>query len=250
MKKLTGKTALVTGGARGIGRAIVLRLAEEGARVGIHYGASEHEAHALVAEVEASGGHAFAVHAPLGVRGDAAAVWNAFDEHADGVDILVNNAGVLGARSAYGDVDETGFDEVFAVNTRAPFFIVQHGLSRLRDHGRIVNISTSFTHGSRNPALLPYTMSKAAVDAFTATLAVQLGERGITVNAVGPGATATDMNAARLATEEGRAAIAARSPFGRVAEPSDIADVVGFLVSDDARWVTGQWIDATGGALL
>ena len=97
---------------------------------------------------------------------------------------------------------------------------------------------------------MAYSMSKAAIDAFTGALAKHLGQRGITVNAVGPGATATDMNAARLATPEGREAIASRSPLGRVAEPEDIAGIVAFLASGDAGWVTGQWIDATGGALL
>lgn len=187
---------------------------------------------------------------PRGARG-AAGLWAAFDEHVgDGVDVIVNNAGVLGPRVPYPEVTEAELDEVLAVNTKAPFFVVQHGLSRLRDGGRVVNVSTSLTHGSRNPDLLAYSMSKAAIDAFTAVLAKHLGPRGVTVNAVGPGATATDMNAARLATPEGREAIASRSPLGRVAQPEDVADVVAFLASDDARWVTGQWIDVSGGALL
>ncbi len=250
MGALTGKTALVTGAGRGIGRAIALRLSADGARIAIHYGASADGAREVAAEIEARGGSAFTIHAPLGIPGDADVLWAAFDAHADGVDVLVNNAGVLGERVPFPDVSEVGSDEVFAVNAKAPFFLVQHGLSRLRDAGRIVNVSTSFSHGARNPDLLAYSMSKAAIDAFTGALAKFLGPRGITVNAVGPGATATDMNAARLATAEGRAAIASRSPLGRVAEPEDIADIVAFLVSDDARWVTGQWIDASGGALL
>lgn len=250
MARLTGKTALVTGGARGIGRAIALRLAADGARVGVHYGASADAAGRVVGEIETAGGSAFAAGGALDAPGAAARLWSAVDRHTNGIDILVNNAGILGRRIPYHEVDEGTFDEVFAVNAKAPFFVVQEGLTRLRDGGRIVNISTSFTHGSRLPDLLPYAMSKAAVDAFTATLAKALGPRAITVNAVGPGATNTDMNAARLATAEGRAAIASRSPLGRVAEPADVADVVAFLASDDARWVTGQWIDATGGALL
>ncbi|GIJ25828.1 short-chain dehydrogenase [Micromonospora qiuiae] len=250
MATLDGKTALVTGGGRGIGRAIALRLATDGARVAVHYGASADAATEVVELIRARGGDAFALQAQLGVPGDAAALWSAFERHADGVDIIVNNAGALGAREPFEDVTEAGFDDVFAINTKAPFFIVQQGLTRLRDAGRIVNVSTSFTHGSRNPDLLAYSMSKAAIDAFTGALAKHLGPRGITVNAVGPGATATDMNAARLATPEGRDAIASRSPLNRVAEPQDIADIVAFLASPDARWVTGQWIDATGGALL
>jgi NAD(P)-dependent dehydrogenase (short-subunit alcohol dehydrogenase family) len=250
MVSLEGKTALITGAGRGIGRAIALRLAADGARVAVHYGSSEDGARRVVEEIEAEGGSAFTVRATLGEPGDAAALWSAFDEHADGVDVLVNNAGILGGRVAFPDVEEADYDRVFAVNTRAPFFVAQQALSRLRDHGRIVNVSTRFTHGARNPDLMAYAMSKAAIDAFTSTLAKLLGPRGITVNAVGPGATATDMNAARLATPEGREAMAALSPLHRVAEPSDIADVVAFLASDDARWVTGQWIDASGGSLL
>lgn len=250
MSPLAGKTALVTGAGRGIGRAIALRLARDGARVGVHYGSSAEAAAQTVKAITDGGGQAFAIRARLGVPGDAEAVWTAFDEHADGLDILVNNAGVLGGRIPFAEVTEATYDEVFAINTKAPFFLVQHGLSRLRDGGRIINISTRFTHGSRVPELMAYAMSKAALDSMTATLAKELGPRGITVNAVGPGATNTDMNASRLATEEGRAAIAALSPLNRVAQPQDIADIVAFLASDDARWVTGHWIDASGGSML
>jgi len=250
MSTLAGKTALVTGASRGIGRAIALRLARDGARVGVHYGSRADAAEQTVKTITEGGGEAFAFQARLGVPGDAEALWTAFDAHADGLDILVNNAGILGGRIPFAEVTEATYDEVFAVNTKAPFFIVQRALSRIRDGGRIINISTRFTHGSRLPELLPYAMSKAAIDSLTATLAKELGPRGITVNAVGPGATDTDMNAARLATPEGRAAIAASSPLNRVAQPEDIADIVAFLASDDARWVTGEWIDASGGSML
>ncbi|MGW4095128.1 SDR family oxidoreductase [Nocardia sp. NPDC004750] len=250
VSSLIGKTALVTGAGRGIGRAIALRLARDGARVGVHYGSSAEAAELTMEEIIDGGGQAFIIQARLGVPGDAEAVWAAFDEHADGVDILINNAGVVGGRIRFAEVGEATYDEVFAVNTKAPFFLAQHGLSRLRDGGRIVNISTRFTHGSRMPELMTYAMSKAALDSLTATLAKELGSRGITVNAVGPGVTDTDMNTARLATEDGRAAVAALSPLNRVAQPADIADIVAFLASDEARWVTGQWIDASGGSML
>ncbi|GAB17133.1 putative oxidoreductase [Gordonia effusa NBRC 100432] len=250
MSTLTGKTALVTGAARGIGRAIALRLAADGAKIAVHYGANAEASHQVVEEIEGRGGVAFAIGAQLGTPDDAGTLWSAFDANADGVDIVVNNAGILGGRTPFPDVEKASYEKVFAINTAAPFFTVQEGLSRLRDGGRIVNVSTSFTHGLHNPDLLPYVMSKAAIDAFTSGLAKYLGARKITVNAVGPGATATDMNAARLATDEGRQAIASRSPLGRVAQPDDIADIVAFLASDDARWITGQWIDASGGSLL
>lgn len=250
MHTLDGKTALVTGGSRGIGRAIALRLAGDGARVGVHYGANTDAAEQTVQQIRDKGGDAFAVSTRLGVPGDAAALWKAFDAHADGVDILVNNAGILGGRIPFAELAESTYDEVFAVNTRAPFFITQHGLSRLHDNGRIINVSTRFTHGARIPELMAYAMSKAAIDSFTATLAKAVAPRGITVNAVGPGTTDTDMNAARLATPEGRAAVAAQSPFGRVAQSDDISGIVAFLASDDARWITGQWLDASGGSML
>ncbi|OBB10439.1 short-chain dehydrogenase [Mycolicibacterium setense] len=250
MPALVGKTALVTGGGRGIGRAIALRLARDGARVGVHYGTNADAAQQTVQQIADAGGDAFPVQTKLGAPGDAAALWAVFDAQADGVDILVNNAGILGGRIAFTELDEVTYDEVFAVNTRAPFFLTQHGLPRLRDNGRIVNLSTRFTHGSRIPELMAYAMSKAAIDSFTATLAKQLAPRGITVNAVGPGTTDTDMNAARLASVEGRASAAGQSPFNRVAQPDDIADIVAFLASEDARWVTGQWMDASGGSML
>lgn len=250
VSKLSGKTALVTGAARGIGQAIALRLAEEGAQVAVHYGSSADAAEQLVESINTRGGSAFAIQATLGIPGDADTLWRGYDQHADGVDIVVNNAGILGAHSGFENLKEHDFDSVFSVNTRAPFFIVQGALERIRDHGRIINISTSLTHGSRNPDLIAYSMSKAAMDAFTATLAKQLGPRNITVNAVGPGAINSDMNASRLSSPEIRKAIASRSPFRRVGETEDVADVVSFLASSDSRWVTGQWIDASGGALL
>ncbi|MGW0178033.1 SDR family oxidoreductase [Nocardia sp. NPDC003345] len=250
MTALAGRTALVTGAGRGIGAAIALRLAADGARVGVHYGRSAEAAEKVVARIHEAGGEAFAFAVPLGADGDAEALWEAFDAHAEGLDILVNNAGILGAPVPFADLTREAYDEVFAVNTTAPVFLVQRGLGRLRDGGRIVNVSTSLTHGLRLPDLLSYTMSKAAVDAFTALMAKELAPRGITVNAVGPGGVDTDMNAARLATAEGRAQLAAQSPFDRVARPDDIADIVAFLASGDARWVTGQWIDASGGALV
>ncbi|MFD8249918.1 SDR family oxidoreductase [Nocardia sp. NPDC059691] len=250
MGALTGKTALVTGSSRGIGRAIAERLARDGARVAVHYNRDEQAAKATVAAIEASGGAAFAIRAELGVSGDAETLWAAFDAHADGLDILVNNAGTDGLREPIAGTDEAAFDRVFAINAKAPFFITRLGLDRLRTGGRIVNISTGLTHGAYMPQLIAYTMTKAALDSFTSVLAKEVGARGITVNAVGPGIIDTDMNANWLRNAEAQASVATMSPLHRVAQADDVADVVGFLASDDARWVTGQWIDATGGALL
>lgn len=250
MGALSGKTALVTGGGRGIGRGIAQRLGRDGARVGVHYNGNAAAAKETVASIEAAGGQAFAFAATLGVPGDAEALWTAFDAHADGLDILVNNAGTDGVREPIGGTSEEAFDRVFAVNTKSPFFVTKLGLDRLRDGGRIVNVSTGLTHGAGMPELLAYTMTKGAIDAFTSVLAKEVGARGITVNAVAPGVVDTDMNADWLRNDATMAAVSAMSPLNRVAEPAEIADIVAFLASDDSRWVTGQWIDATGGALL
>ncbi|MGF1426657.1 SDR family oxidoreductase [Kitasatospora sp. LaBMicrA B282] len=251
--RLAGRTALVTGGSRGIGRAIALRLAADGALVAVHYGHDEQAAAATVKQIEEAGGRAFAVRAELGVPGDAAAVWAGFDDglaalgEAAGVDIVVNNAGITLPRFI-ADVTEQDYDQVFAINTRAPFFILQHALPRLRDGGRIVSISSAASRIAY-PALAAYAMTKGALDVLTPALALQLGPRGITVNTVAPGFTETEINPT-LADPKIRAALAGASVFDRLGAPADIADVVAFLAGDDARWVTGQWLDATGGVHL
>ncbi|MFG1791952.1 SDR family oxidoreductase [Nocardia sp. NPDC049149] len=250
MSALAGKTALVTGGSRGIGRGIAERLGRDGARVAVHYNGNEEAAKDTVAAIEAAGGAAFAIRTELGVPDDAATLWAAFDAHADGVDIIVNNAGIDGVREPIAGTDEAAFDRVFAVNTKAPFFVTKFGLDRLRDGGRIINISTGLTHGAHMPELIAYTMTKGAINAMTNVLAKEVGVRGITVNAVAPGIVDTDMNASFLNDPDMVAAVTAMSPLRRLAQPAEVADVVGFLASEDGRWVTGQWIDATGGALL
>ncbi|EPH45462.1 SDR family oxidoreductase [Streptomyces aurantiacus] len=249
--RLTGRTALVTGGSRGIGRGIAERLGRDGARVAVHYGSNEAAAKETVAAIEGAGGSAFAIGAELGVPGDAAALWEAFDAHADGLDILVNNAGI-GTSHPFADTDEAEYDRLFAVNAKAPFFVTRLGTARLRDGGRVINISSGASHAAMLPDIMTYAMTKGALDVFTRNLSKVLGPRGITVNAVAPGIVDTDVNAAWLRGEENKdawAGAAAMSALGRVGTAQDIADVVAFLASPDGRWVTGQWIDATGGSL-
>lgn len=252
---LDGKIALVTGGGRGIGRGISTRLAADGALVAVHYGGDAGSAARVVAAIQEAGGRAFALGTRLGVPGDARSLWERLDAGlagmgvGPGVDIVVNNAGVAFSNDLAGTTEDE-FDRIFAVNVRAPFFLVQQGLDRLRDNGRIINVSSGVTRIAA-PPLITYSMTKGALNTFTFTLAKQLGGRGITVNAVAPGIVDVDSNAAWLRNDPGQLAHwGSLSPFGRVGQPADIADVVAFLASSDARWVTGQCIDVTGGAHL
>lgn len=247
MGVLAGKTALVTGASRGIGRRVAERLARDGARVAVHYGRNEAAAKETVAAIEAAGGSAFAVGAELGVPGDAEALWHAFDRHAQGVDILVNNAGAA-FFATVAETDEELFERTLALNAKAPFFIIKHGLERLRDQGRIVNV-TAATHLGI-PGIAATHMAKGAVTTLTRSLAVDLAPRGITVNSVGPGFVETDLTGAVLSDPAARGHAESVSVFGRVGTTSDIADIVAFLASPDSRWVTGQHLDATGGTLL
>ncbi|MER7514271.1 SDR family oxidoreductase [Streptomyces lavendulae] len=254
-KRLEGKTALVTGGSRGIGRAVAERLARDGAVVALTYARDETAALDTVECIRRDGGRAFALHAQLGSHGDAAALWSAFDARVPHdttgpvVDIIVNNAGI-GHGADLASLTEEGFDEVFAVNVRAPFFIVQEGLKRLRDAGRIINISSGAARLAM-PEIIAYGATKGALDNFTLNLAKELGARGITANSVAPGIIDTDVNAGWLrGNPEAEAHAASLAALGRVGRPEDVADVVAFLASDDARWVTGKVIDATGGSGL
>lgn len=249
--RLVGKFALVTGGSRGIGRAIAQRLAADGATVVLTYARDADSAADTVTRIEKDGGKAFAIQAEVGAHGDAERLWAAYDEATGGarVDVIVNNAGI-GRSADLANLTEDGFDEVFAVNVRAPFFIVQQALPRLNDGGRIVNVSSGLSRIAM-PEIMAYGATKAALDNFTMNLAVELGPRGITVNSVRPGIIDTDVNAAWLrGNQEAWDASAAMAALGRVGEPEDVADIVAFLASDDSRWVTGSILDATGGSKL
>jgi len=248
------KVALVTGASRGIGRAIALRLAGDGALVAVHFAHHAKAAAETVAEIEARGGQAFAVRADLSTLDGVRALFAATDRTlrkltgAREFDVLVNNAGISQG-GALEETTEAEFDELIAVNVKAPFFIVREALPRLRDGGRVVNVSSG-TSLFAYPDELAYSMTKGSINVMTRALAKQLGPRGITVNAVAPGIIDTDFHGGWLRDPQAREFAASLSPLGRVGEPADIADVVAFLVSDDARWVTGALLDATGGALL
>ena len=254
-KQLQGKTAFVTGASRGIGRAIAKALARDGANVVVHYGKSEQPAQALVAELQAQGVKAEAVGANLARHGEVMALFPKLDAALKKIhgsskfDILVNNAGIA-PFTPFAQVTPEEFDEVFAVNVKAPLFIAQQSLSRLNDGGRIVNISSVVARGVFfADTLTPYAASKGAVDTMTAYLAEIAAPRNITVNSVNPGVIETDM-ADFARTSEGAEQAKSWQLLKRVGQPEDVADVVAFLAGANARWVTGQNIDASGGTKL
>jgi len=250
---LAGKAALVTGASRGIGRAIALQLARQGAFVVVHYSRSGQAAQALVETIAGEGGRAAAVCVDLAADDAAQALRqacaDALEAHTGvaALDILINNAGVF-HRGTIETVTPAQFDETLRVNLRTPFFLIQHCLDLLRDGGRIVNISSMGTRVAY-PAMAAYAPAKAGMQALTLLLAAHLGPRGITVNAVLPGLTVTDMNPVQAGTPAGEQAIATIA-LRRLGQPADIARVVGWLASDDAGWVTGQCIEASGGQRL
>ncbi|WP_061446988.1 SDR family oxidoreductase [Streptomyces sp. CCM_MD2014] len=252
MGSLTGRTALVTGASRGMGRATAERLARDGALVAVHYGTNEDAAAEVVDGIERDGGRAFAVRAELGAPGDVHELFLALEEGlkertgSTELDILVNNAGVMGGVKPE-DTTPEQFDRIIAVNARAPFFIIQRALANMPDGGRIVNISSGLTRFA-NPDEIAYAMSKGAVEQLALHYAKALGPRRITVNSVAPGITRNGNPL--FDVPEAVEAMAALSAFNRVGEPQDVADVVAFLVSDDARWITGSFVDASGGTLL
>ncbi|MET8748061.1 SDR family oxidoreductase [Streptomyces sp. NPDC004728] len=250
MGDLMGRTALVTGASRGIGQAIAARLAAEGATVIVHFGTDESGAVATVDAMERAGGTALAVRAELGVDGDVDTLFAGVEAGLAGrpLDILVNNAAAAPA-GPLGVTTRAEFDHLFAVNVRAPYFIIERALPLLREGGRIITISSVATRMA-NPAQTSFAMTKGAIETMSRTLAGQLGPRGITVNAVAPGATRTATNGAVFDVPGLAEQITGMTALDRLGGPDDVADVVAFLASDAARWVTGQVIDASGGLFL
>jgi 3-oxoacyl-[acyl-carrier protein] reductase len=256
MAGLEGKLAVVTGASRGYGRAIAERLARDGAVVAVHYAENEAAANATVASIAAGGGKAFSLCAPL--DGSSASVGTLFTRldaevarlgRGPALDILVNNA-AISPRGTIEDTSEAVFDEVMAVDAKAPFFLMQNAISRMPDGGRIINISSQ-TSLIAFPGVAAYSMAKGALDILTKVAAKHLAPRNITVNAVLPGIADTDMNATWLrGNDEARASASVYSAFRRIADVRDIADIVAFLASNDARWITGQLIDGGGGSGL
>ncbi|WP_394833065.1 SDR family oxidoreductase [Pendulispora rubella] len=253
MGKLAAKSALVTGSSRGIGRATAIRLAREGALVAVHYTTNANAAYEVVTSIERDGGRAFAVQAELGVPGDVHQLFLGLEQGlkertgSTTLHILVNNAGVMSGNTAPEKTTPEAFDRLMAVNAKAPFFIIQRALANMPEGGRIINISTGLTRFA-NPHEIAYAMSKGAVEMMALHFAKHLGPRNITINSVAPGITRNDNPVFDIPDVVNQ--MARLSTFNRVGEPADVADVVAFLASDDARWITGSFVDASGGSLL
>src|SRR6202789_1124389 len=248
MNKLSGKTALVTGASRGIGRASALALAKEGAQVLVHFSSSEKEADAVVAEIRKAGGKA---------DKGGAALRQADGPHTlakqvraivgDRLDILVANAGVSKSATIE-DTKIEDFDNLFAVNVRAPFFLVQQLLPAMCKGSNVI-FTSSLGARAAVGTLFAYSATKGAVDTLVKHFAAALGPRGIRVNAVAPGVVDTDMSNFTK-TEAGREVVLGLQALKRLGKPEDIADVVAFLASDAARWITGASIPVDGGSKL
>ncbi len=248
---LKDKIAVVTGGSRGIGRAIAERLARDGALVCVNYRENVAAAGEVVTAIEAAGGQAFALRADVGSLEELATFFEALDAELTSrrgdhhFDILVNNAGVAGPGSIT-QATEADFDRLFATNVKGPFFATQHAISRIKDGGRIINLSSNL---SRHPIAraLAYCMTKAAIDNFTVGLASELGKRGITVNTLAPGLTATELNATTRAIPGFEKLYSSITALGRIGDVEDIAGAAAFLASPDSSWVTGMYLEASGG---
>jgi 3-oxoacyl-[acyl-carrier protein] reductase len=243
-ENLKGKIALVTGASRGIGRAIAQRLAREGAAVAINYARNADDAVKLKNEIEAAGGKAFTVQADVARVSEVIRLFDETLAHFGRLDILVNNAGIMFTKSVSATT-EAEFDRIFAINVKGVFFACQQAATRLADGGRIINLSSSTT-ARPMPTYGAYVATKGAVEQFTRSLAGELGPRRITVNAISPGPTETELFLEGK-TPEQLERFAKLSVFGRLGQPPEIAEVVAFLASDAAGWVTGQNIRVNGG---
>ena len=244
MARFNGQTALIFAASRGIGRAVAERLGSEGAAVAVAYASKADKAAEVVAAIAASGGQAFALQADVA---DAAAVSRAFDDvlaRWGKLDIVVNAA----ARSVFKpieDLTDEDYDAAFSVNARGALYVLREAARRIAHHGRIVHFSTGGTKMTMAGAGL-YAASKAAGEQLALNLAKEVGHRGVTVNVISPGVTQTD---GLVMPQPQIDQLIGMTPLGRLGQPGDVADVVAFLASDDARWVTGQNIQANGGIL-
>src|SRR5580658_642366 len=255
MGTLQDKTALVTGASRGIGRATAFALAQAGARVLVHYGRSAQDAESVVATIVSHGGRADAIRADLGTAEGAALLAKEVRSIVgERLDVLVCNAGISKAATIKNHTVED-FDSLFATNVRSPFFLVQQLLPILGDGSNIIVVSSIAAHSVvgkpnlENPSLLAYASTKGALETLVKNWAAILGPQGVRVNAVAPGVIDTDMSNFTK-TEAGREFTLGMQALKRIGKPEDVADVVAFLASEAARWITGASIPVDGGSKL
>lgn len=244
MSSLTGKVALVTGASRGIGRAIAERLGRDGAKVVITYVGNREKAETVVETIQSHGGQAIAIQSDTSKIEETRNLFQQIINTFGQLDIVVNNVGV----SVYkltADITESDFDRVFDTNAKGTFFALQEAAKHINDGGHIISLSSGATKQSI-PAGGLYAASKAAIEQFSFALSKELGHRGITVNLVSPGVTETD---GLIMPANALEHLIQSTPLGRLGQTADIADVVAFLSSDDARWVNGQTIQVNGGIL-
>lgn len=241
---LQGKVAIITGASRGIGKAISELLGRTNAAIVVNYLNQTTKAEEVVETIRQTGGRAIAVQGDMSRVTDIESLFAITKEHFGQIDIVVNNAG-RGFFKPHAEITEAEFDSIFNLNTKGAFFVMQQAAKHITDGGRIVNISTS---GTKNPTPEGglYVGSKGALELFGISLSKELGTRGITVNNVSPGVTATDgLVLPTAALEE----LKLYTPLGRLGDPSDVAKVVAFLVSEEGSWVNSQTIQANGGII-
>lgn len=244
-KRLAGKVAVVTGGSRGIGAAIALRLANEGATVAITYAKNKNAADLVVKDIAEIGGSAVAFKVNAASQSEAKNLVKELEKTVGKIDILVNNAGVWEG-GPLDQIDVEQFERIFDVNVKGVLATTIEALKLIPKGGRIINVS-SIVADLTLPGMSVYSASKAALNALTRIWAQELGPKGITVNAVAPGTTVTDMFNAAIQGDEAKGAMVEKTALRRLGEPEDIAAVVAFLASADGGWVTGQSIRADGG---
>jgi 3-oxoacyl-[acyl-carrier protein] reductase len=244
MASLAGKVAIVTGASRGIGRAIALRLSQEGASVVVNYARGAEQAKDVVSAIEAAGGKALAVQADVRKTAEIRDLFDRTQETYSQIDILVNNAGVI-LYKPVAEVTEAEFDNLFAINVKGTFFACQEAAKRMAEGGRIVNFSSSTT-AMMLPTYGAYVATKGAVEQLTRSLAKELGDRQITVNVISPGPTDTELFTVGKTAEQIQK-FTQMTALGRLGKVEDIADVTAFLCSEQARWITGQNIRVNGG---